>query len=333
MRDITIMVSLGAFLLSVCVIAAEDEAPQEPIAVAEQTPSSHHEVDPLDVEFGRLSALCLDRQGNLLAGDAEAEEIKVIDAAGKQTRTLKPGFAVYAIDVAPDGTIYCGGLDKVAMLDASGKVLKTTTVEEESVPPGADSPDPPPRSRSRVPRVSGIAVSGRDVFVAFGSGWSLRSRSKLFRYDRQLDNPKLIAEGLRGCCQRCDVAAHGGVLYLAENSAFRVVKFDREGEQLGKWGSRDRKAIEGFGACCNPMNIYFDAKGNLYTAESGLGRVKCYTRDGEFLGLVGYVGVDRFDRAGHFAASCSNIAIAVTPDGSRVYVMDYRNNVVRVLQK
>ena len=50
-------------------------------------------------------------------------------------------------------------------------------------------------------------------------------------------------------------------------------------------------------------------------------------------GSVGYLGVDRFTNAGGLAASCSNIAIAATPDGRRVYVMDYKNNIVRILQQ
>jgi len=81
------------------------------------------------------------------------------------------------------------------------------------------------------------------------------------------------------------------------------------------------------------MNLYFDARGRLYTTESGLGRVKCYTTDGKLLALVGYVGVQRFERAGPLAASCSNMALAVTPDGGRVYVMDYKGNMIRVLEK
>ncbi len=77
--------------------------------------------------------------------------------------------------------------------------------------------------------------------MAFGSGWSTRSRSKLYRYDRKLGAVKLIGEGLRGCCQRCDVATHDGALYLAENAAFRIVRLDRDGNEQDKWGSRDRK--------------------------------------------------------------------------------------------
>ncbi len=122
--------------------------------------------------------------------------------------------------------------------------------------------------------MSGIAVSDQDVFVAFGSGWSTGSKSKLYRFDTQLQNPVLLAEGLRGCCQRCDIIARDGVLYLAENSAHRVVSYNRDGEVLDKWGERSRTDLEGFGACCNPMNVCFDAEGVLYTSGSGLGRIK-----------------------------------------------------------
>ena len=171
------------------------------------------------------------------------------------------------------------------------------------------------------------------MFVAFGSGWSMGSKSKLFHYDLDLKNPKLLAEDLRGCCQRCDLVVRKGVVYLAENTAHRVVRYDEEGRVLGKWGERSRTDLEGFGSCCNPMNLAFDVSGVLYTAESGLGRVKRYSTDGKYLGLVGYVGVERFSNAGRLAASCSNIAIAVTPDGERVYVMDFKNNLIRVLRK
>jgi hypothetical protein len=127
--------------------------------------------------------------------------------------------------------------------------------------------------------------------------------------------------------------AKDGVLYVAENARHRVVRFDRDGEVLSTWGRRARTNVAEFGSCCNPMNLCFGPGGVLYTAESGLGRVKRYTPEGKFLGLVGYVGVTRFTRAGRLAASCSNIAIAVNKDGSRVFVQDLKKNIIRVLAK
>jgi hypothetical protein len=311
---------------------AAEEAPKKPAEVVDAAAetATHEELKPLAVKFQRLASLRLDRRGRLLAADTEAKQIKVISPYGRVIRTIRLDFAPEAIAAAPNGTIYSGGENRLVWIDYCGRVLCRADVPDDAA---SKLTDRRRRLMDRPMRISGIAVSGNDVFVAFGSGWSTGSKSKLYRFDRSLRNPKLLAEGLRGCCQRCDVAAAGGVVYLAENSAHRVVRFDRDGLVLSKWGARSRTGVEGFGACCNPMNLDFDAHGALYTAESGLARVKRYSADGEYLGLVGYVGTTRFTKAGHLAASCSNIAIAVTPSGSRVYVMDYKNNLIRVLQK
>lgn len=316
-----------------------DRDKEEPIVDVAAESASHEEVEPLAIEFGRLTALRLHTNGNLLACDAQSQQIKVINPAGELVATVELGFAPEAIDVAADGIIYCGGQGKLAKLDPNGAVLEMVELPKKDGPPQTENKDAPaaktkkPRDRARENRVSGIAVTDRDLFVAYGAGWSLRSLSKLFRFTLDLENPQIIAEDLRGCCQRCDIVARDGVVYVAENARYRVVSFNREGEVLAKWGAKNRKGLEGFGACCNPMNLCFDAEGVLYTAESGLGRVKRYSTDGKLLGQVGYAGTTRFSNAGGLAASCSNIAIAVTPDGDRVYVMDYKDNRIRVLQK
>ncbi len=290
--------------------------------------ATHKEVEPLNVSFGHLTTLCLHTSGKLLAADAAERVIKVIDQAGKVVGQLRPGFGPEAMDVARDGTIYCGGEGQLAKLTIEGQVVKKARMPR----PGAEE-SRPRRGRFRPPRISGMAVTGRDLFVAVGAGWSLGSRSRLYRFDLDLANPKVLATDLRCCCQRCDITARDGIVYLAENTLHRVVLYDREGKVVGKWGQRSRTDLAGFGSCCNPMNLCFGPKGELYTAESGLGRVKRYTPDGKFLGLVGYVGVTRFTRASALAASCSNIAIAVTPDGRRVFVMDYKKRLIRVLEK
>ncbi len=323
---IPIALALAAVLLIPTLALAQEN--EGPVDVGAET-ASHTELEPLDVEFQSLTAMQMTPDGKLLAADAGAEQIKVINPKGKVIATYEPGFGPEALDVADDGTIYCGGKGKLAILDKQGKVLKTVDAPANIETP----PSEMRRPWSKPSRVSGVAVADGAVYAAFGSGWSMGSKSKLFRFDRQLENPELRAEGLRGCCQRCDIVVNDNKLYLAENSVHRVVCYDDKGEILDKWGERSRNELQGFGSCCNPMNLAFDADGTLYTSESGIGRVKRYSVDGKFLGLVGYAGVERFSRAGHLAASCSNIAIAVVPDGSRVYVMDYKANKIRILQK
>jgi DNA-binding beta-propeller fold protein YncE len=284
--------------------------------------ASHKEVGSIgltgEVKFDQLFTFCLDKNDNILACDIGTNEVKVISQDKKLLATWKLDFIPYAIVASGDGTVYIASTSVVAKLNDKGKVLRKTEVS------GEDLENSKP---------SGIEVTDKDLFVSFGLGWSTRSISNIVRFDRDLNNPKTITEKRRGCCQRLDIVAKDGDLYIAENALHRVVKVDRNGEQLSKWGSRSREGLEGFGSCCNPMNLYFSKNGDLYTAESGLGRIKKYSPDGKFLGLVGYIGVDRFTNAGRLAASCSNITVAVNKDASKVYVLDFKNGIIRILDE
>jgi hypothetical protein len=71
----------------------------------------------------------------------------------------------------------------------------------------------------------------------------------------------------------------------------------------------------------------------LYTAESGIGRVKRYTADGKYLGMVGYVDTTKFDGGSRLAAQSCYIPVEVADDGKRVYVMDVRAQIIRVLEQ
>jgi Ca2+-binding EF-hand superfamily protein len=295
--------------------------------VGRQT-ASHVEVEPLPISFGELAALRLRKDGNLLATDSEEGLIKLISPSGDLLATFDPGFHPEVIDLDGEGAIYCGGEGVVAKMTADGKLLNRV-----ELPQPTESDAPRRRAASPAPGISGLAVGDDAVYVTFGSGWSLSAKAKLYRFGLDLEEPQLLAEGLKGCCQHCDIAFRDGVLFLAENSAFRVVLYDRDGNVLNKWGSKSRDDLKLFGGCCNPMNVALDARGTLYTAESGLGRVKRYSPEGEFLGLVGYLDVERFTRGGVIAASCCHMPIAVTPDGDRVYVTDVKENTIRVLER
>lgn len=168
--------------------------------------------------------------------------------------------------------------------------------------------------------VTGIAVTKRDLFVCCRA----RTGYAIYRMDHDFKNPKKIADGLRGCCGQLDIQAYEGDVYAAENSRGRVVRFDREGKRLAAWGKRDRKNVEGFGSCCNPMNIRFGPEGEVYTSEASLGRIKRYTRDGKFLGVVGEAKI---------VPGCKHVAIGVSKDGRRVYLLDITRSQIAVLEK
>ena len=310
-----LFVTVGVCLaLCACLYGGDARSPQEK--------ETHKESPNLGASpkarFMSLSTLTLADDGNILGCDVATQQIKVLSPQGELLATWKPGLAPEAIHVSGNGCIYVGGRGKLAKLDSKGNVLKRAVGDAAQFPMG---------------KVAGIATTDQDLFVSFGSGRSLRARGMIVRFDRDFGQPKTIAVGMRGCCRRLDIAAKDGYLYVAENARHRVVKMDRDGKIVATWGRRSRSGLEGFGSCCNPMNIDFGPDGMLYTSESGLGRVKRYTPDGKLLGLVGYIAVPRFNRASGFAASCSNVELAVSRDGGQVYVMDIKKNAIRVLTK
>ena len=319
------------FAVAVCLAVAWSS----PAAAPGQAEATHTEIQSIGTsgegKIGKLATLCVAPDDRLLACDAASKDVKVFDLAGKLKARWSLPFAPSAICTAADGAIYVGGALRLAKLDKSGKVVKAAQVDPDLTGSRGGGHGRFPGGRPPVGSASGMAVTDKDLFVSFGSGWSTRAKAVIVRFDLQLGGAKRIASNLNGCCQRLDLATRDGVLYVAENCRHRVVTMDRDGRELGTWGRRDRSNVEGFGSCCNPMNLCFGPRGALYTSESGLGRVKRYSANGEFQALIGEVGVTRFTRAGHLAASCSNIAIGVSADGRRIFIQDVKTNGIRVL--
>jgi sugar lactone lactonase YvrE len=121
-----------------------------------------------------------------------------------------------------------------------------------------------------------------------------------------------------------DIQARDGKIYAAENARKRVICYDRDGKQLASWGKNERGGPEGFGSCCNPMNLRIGSDGNVYTSESNVGRIKRFTPEGKFLGLIG---------AAEIVPGCKHVAIGVNADASRVYLLDITRWQVVLLTK
>lgn len=327
----------------------------------EELQPTHVEIEPLTFELGHegsLETIAMDRGGRLLAGVSWAKPgvpgepppaapvepqpprrggarqpppgpagpreyaVRVLDAAdGRVVETWPLDVAPKMLHGCDDGTILVGSNGAFRLLNEKGEV--TTKVGFGDFLDGefADA------------HCSGVTADAKHFFVAFGHGWSLRATEDIVRFDRDLSNAKLIVKQQFGCCAHIDLDVRGDELLVAENSRHRVNRFDHDGNRLGTWGRRDRVGIEGFAACCNPVNFDFGPDGVLYTAESGIGRVKTYKPDGEYLGFVGWVDTTKFDRGSRLAAMSCYIPIEVSADGDRVYVMDVRANFIRVLQR
>lgn len=171
-------------------------------------------------------------------------------------------------------------------------------------------------------RVSSISANENEIFIACSAikGYGY----EVWRTDKNFDNPTVIVKGLRGCCGQMDVQCSNDGIFVAENSRHRVNHYDRNGKLIKYWGKRDRNGVEGFGSCCNPMNVAVGRAGEVYTAESNLGYIKRYSADGKYLDFVGKVKL---------VPGCKNVSIMVSPDGDRVYMMDLTRNHIIVMAR
>lgn len=169
-------------------------------------------------------------------------------------------------------------------------------------------------------RVASISATKDDVFLAcsapVGYGYNV------WRLAADLKEGKQIVDGLSGCCGQMDVQASEAGVFVAENSRHRVCRYDADGKLETTWGKSARSGVEGFGSCCNPMNLAFGSDGSVYTAEDTNGRIKRYSPDGKLLAVVG---------AADLVPGCKKVAIGVALQGDRVYMLDAtRNQIVRL---
>jgi hypothetical protein len=175
--------------------------------------------------------------------------------------------------------------------------------------------------KSRQVRAISGCQDGVVLVVSEPSGYGYAA----WRLDERLGNPKKVLSNLEGCCGQMDVQMIGGHLAVAANRKHRVDLCSFDGTPVATVGKRVRANDDGagFGGCCNPMNICQAPDGCLLTSESD-GVVKRFDVDGEFVEVVGKADV----RGG-----CKNSAIAIEPDGSRLYYMDSAGGKVLVLTK
>ncbi|MEM1062920.1 MAG: hypothetical protein AAGJ97_11395, partial [Planctomycetota bacterium] len=168
--------------------------------------------------------------------------------------------------------------------------------------------------------ITAVATNGRDVFLSArklkGYGYAV------WRTDYAFADGVKIIDSVGGCCGQMDLQCAGDRVVLAENTSFKVGLYDRDGQSVDSFGKQDRSSKEGFGACCNPMNVRPLADGSILTAESSIGHIKRFGADGEFVGYVGKAEI---------GGGCKHCAVDYDPKTDRYYMLNTSTNAICVL--
>ncbi len=311
---------------------------------------------------GALRNYCLNRAGEILAcftpsrarphgaaavagpSSAEPGMIRVYSPDGELRHTWPLNIQPEAAAVADDDTIYVGGSGQLLKLDPSGRVLARaeTPVANATVTLSPETEemikDQARQTRSSVEEararmleslqrrrgdVTGLAVSGSDVFVAVPSPVDFTYR--VYRFTRDLSDPALIVEKLRGCCAQMDIQAHAGHLWIAHNGRHSVECRDRDGQLVRKFGRRGALKAPDFGGCCEPKNVRVLADGDILAAESGPPTcVKRFSSEGRFQEVLVLL---------EGPGDCVRVTVAPSPDGRRVYLLDTARDAIRVFAR
>jgi hypothetical protein len=153
---------------------------------------------------------------------------------------------------------------------------------------------------------TGIAANNEDLFVcASGKGF----RYEVWRMDHDFGSPEKVIGGLSGCCGQCDIQCDEENLIVAANTEFAVQLRTRDGKAVSKFGKRGGQ--DGFGSCCNPMNVKVLPSGEILTAESSIGWIKRFSRDGELLGVIGKAKI---------GGGCKHVPIGYNQEIDRYYM-------------
>jgi hypothetical protein len=255
-----------------------------------------------------------------VAGD---QAVEVFDSDGGSLRRIALDdepmcLAVGGLDHAHPGRLYIGMKDRVQPVDPDGKPL------------------PAWQRAGEKSRLTAIATAREDVFAADAGGRVVMrydtSGNLLGRITGQHNDPGI--PGFIIPSPFFDIAvASSELLWVVNPGVTRLEAYTFDGRLELKWGEGN-SAIEGFFGCCNPANVAILPDGRFVTAEKGLLRVKVYSAEGEFEGVVS--GPEELEEpAGGGEAQLDHenraVDIAVNSKG-HVIVLDLNANKLRIFE-
>ena len=271
-----------------------------------------------------LENFCVGPRGNLWMaccstredGSAPVGLIMIYEPTGLLFNSFTLDFIPQAINFSPNERLYIAGSGKVARVSLGG----TVEVEVKAPHLGSQSEQSDEQTRQRLIGITGIAATENGVFVA--CPLQADDRYGVWRMSPDLSVEGLVIKEASGCCGQLDIQSDGEHLIVAENIKFEIGIYDRNGKRLSGFGQGSSDSLEGFGSTCNPMNIRCRSDGEILTAESSLGHIKRYSRDGKFIALVGTAKV---------ASSCKRVPIGFDSERNWYYMMNQDMSHVAVL--
>jgi len=246
------------------------------------------------------------------------KELVVYQADGTEIRRKPLTDTPNCVALLPNGDILLGMRDHVEEIDAEGTVKSTWETLGEKA------------------HITSIAADEKNVYVAdagqrrvfcFDHGGKLIGR--IGGKDEQRGIPGFVVPS-----PYFDVALDPqGALWAVNPGKHGLESYRPNGDLITSW-YRPSMELKGFCGCCNPIHIAFRSDGSLVTAEKGISRIKLYSPDQVFIGLV--AGPDAFGErpeAGMSIDMETPIKDLTVDSKDRILVLDGRQGRVRIFEE
>jgi hypothetical protein len=283
---------------------------------------------PINTGFVSSRGIAVDSHGSIyVVGD---KAIRIFADSGDLPLTKRSGVkladAPRCLAVADDGNIYVGVKGHVEVYDRGGKRLAGWQgLDDDSL-------------------LTSIAIWKDDVFVADAGGrivlrYDVAGRliNRIGQKNEDKDQTGFQPAGFVVPSPHFDLAVGcDGLLRVVNPGRHRVEAYTFDGD-LEFWWGQFSSDVRGFCGCCNPVNFAILEDGSFVTCEKGLIRVKIYSPEGDFVGVV--AGPEQLVKEGashicETTAECQtgSFDVAVGPRG-QIFVLDTIKNVVRTFTR
>jgi len=269
--------------------------------------------------FTKAHGIATDSKGSIYVAGNRA--VRTFSRNGDLLGEIVLEGSSQCVTVKVDGTVYVGFKDHVEVYDVNGQRQSSW----DSLGPDAI--------------LTSIVVFRDNIFVADAGN------RVVVRYDTDGNilnqigkkDPDRNIPGFVIPSPYFDLAVpRDGLLRVVNPGRLRIETYTLDGD-LEFWWGKPSAAVEGFCGCCNPVNIAVLPDGGFVTCEKGLIRVKIYSAEGAFKGVV--AGPEQLAQGGT-ARVCllpnecqaGGFDVAVDSEG-RILVLDTINNNVRIFTK
>ncbi len=237
----------------------------------------------MPIPLKQLYGIATSDQIIAITGD---RQLLLLDLDGKILRTQELPTIARCVAIDPTGLIYVGTDKAIAVYDQTCQLK-------------AHWPELGPRTY-----LTSIAIAKDSIFVGDAGNKVVLQYSLDGRIQRRFgekDDARKIP-GLVIYQPHLDVTiTKDQQIWITNPGRHSVENYANDGQWKSCWGIASFE-IQGFSGCCNPSHIAILENGFFITSEKGLCRIKIYTPDGKFHGVVaGYeslgTGIEPLDIA------------------------------------